>query len=376
MENTRYAIVGCVVTLMCIGMVAVYSGGASLYGTDHGYLKLAERQMMWLVISAIVLFIFSAIDYHWLCRHARLILLASFVLLASVHVFGTVRNGARRWLIAGPISVQPAEFFKIAIVIYMAWFLSTRGNKIREFLHGFMPPVLIAGAAFTLIVTQPDFGSAVLTCAVVFTMLVVAGVNLMHALPMAMAALPIIIYMVVKVPYRLRRVLAFLDPWSDPRGTGYHIVQSVIAFGSGGPSGVGIGAGAHKGGFVPEHLTDFIFTVIGEELGFLGTAAVLAIYVMLLWLGLRVVRRAPDTMGSLLAFGIMLTIALQTVINVGVVIGMLPTKGLPLPFLSAGGSSTIAIAAGVGMVLNIASHCREEEAVRMLGAERAAVEMQ
>jgi len=376
MDNTRYAIVGCVVTLMCIGMVAVYSGGASLYGTEHGYLVLAQRQMIWLVISAVVLFVFAAVDYHWICRHARLILVASFVLLLAVHFVGTTRNGACRWIYFGSISVQPAEFFKVAIVIYMAWFLSTRENRIREFLNGFLPPVLIAMAAFGLIVTQPDFGTAVLICAVVFAMLLVAGVNLMHALPMLLAALPLLAYMVIKVPYRFKRVMVFLDPWADPQNTGYHIVQSVIAFGSGGPAGVGIGAGLQKGGFTPEHLTDFIFTVIGEELGFLGTAGVVLVYAVLLYLGLRVVRKAPDTIGSLLAFGIMLTVALQTFINIGVVIGMLPTKGLPLPFVSAGGSSTIAMAAGIGIVLNIASHVTIAEPIRLLGAERAAVEME
>ena len=376
MDNTRYAIVGCVVTLMCIGMVAVYSGGASIYGTDHGYLALAQRQMIWLLVSAIVLFVFAAIDYHWLAKHACVILIAALVLLLSVHFVGAMKNGARRWICFGPFSVQPAEFFKVAIVIYMAWFLSSRENKIREFLHGFLPPVLIAGLAFGLIVTQPDFGTAVLTCTVIFTMLLVAGVNLLHALPMLAVSLPIIAYLVWNVPYRLKRVLAFLNPWADPLGSGYHIVQSIIAFGSGGPAGVGIGAGLQKGGFTPEHLTDFIFTVIGEELGFVGTVGVLGVYVLLLYLGMRVARRAPDAVGSLLAFGIMLTIALQTIINVGVVIGLLPTKGLPLPFVSAGGSSTVAMAMGIGMVLNVASHCRAEEPVRLLGAERAALEME
>ncbi|HUS57276.1 MAG TPA: putative lipid II flippase FtsW [Planctomycetota bacterium] len=375
MDNTRYAIVGCVITLMCVGMVAVYSAGASPLGADRGYLGVAQRQMIYLVLAAVVMFIFAAVDYHVLCKYARLILIVSFAGLVLVHLVGVTRNGARRWICFGPISVQPAEFFKVAIVIYMAWFLSTRENRIREFLHGFVPPVLLATFAFGLIVTQPDFGTAVFACAVIFCMLLVAGVNLLHALPMLLMALPILAYMAVTTSYRLKRLMIFLRPEDDPRGAGFHILQSLLAFGSGGPFGVGIGAGMQKSGYIPEHLTDFIFSVIGEELGFAGTAGMVCVYMVLLYLGFRVARSAPDTIGSLLAFGITLTIALQTFINIGVVTGMLPTKGLPLPFVSAGGSSMIAMAASVGIILNIASHVEVEAPIRLLGAERAAIEM-
>jgi len=373
MTNTRYGIIACVVTLMCIGMVAVYSGAASLYGTEQGCLDIARRQMIWTVLAAPAMMVFARIDYHLLEKLAGVILIVSFIALAAVHVVGVELNGARRWIRLGPVSIQPSEFFKIAILIYMARFLSAKQKKIRQFLHGFVPPMILAMVGFFLIVNQPDFGTAVLIAAVVYTMLVVAGVNLLHALPMLLAAIPILAYIVVTVPYRLRRILIFLDPWSDPGGAGYHIIQSLIAFGSGGPTGVGPGLGMQKTGFTPEHLTDFAFSIIGEEAGFVGTAAVVLVYLGLLYLGSRVVRMAPDGLGSILAFGILLLIALQTVVNIGVVTGLLPTKGLPLPFISAGGSSMLAMSAGVGIVLNIARHAEREEPVYLPGAQRAAI---
>jgi len=373
MANTRYGIIACVVTLMCIGTLAVYSGAASPCGAERGHLAIARRQMLWTLIAAVTMMIFARVDYHLLEKLAGPILIGSFVALAAVHLVGVELNGARRWIRLGPMSIQPSEFFKIAILIYMARFLSAKQKKIRQFLHGFVPPMILAMVGFFLIVTQPDFGTAVLIAAVVYAMLVVAGVNLLHALPMLMATIPILIYIVVTVPYRLRRILIFLDPWKDPSGAGYHVVQSLIAFGSGGLTGVGPGLGMQKTGFIPEHLTDFAFSIIGEETGFVGTAGVVFVYLLLLYLGSRVVRMAPDGFGSILAFGILLLIALQTVINIGVVTSLLPTKGLPLPFISAGGSSMLAMSAGVGVLLNIALHAEREEPVYLPGAQRAAI---
>ena len=373
MTNTRYAILACVVTLMCIGIVAVYSGGASIYGAERGYLAVAQKQMMWVLLAAVVMVAFSLVDYHLLEKYSGAILILAFIALVLVHVIGVRINSARRWIRIGSVTVQPAEFFKIAIVIYMARFLSTKQRKIRQFLYGFLPPMILATMGSFLIVAQPDFGTAVLIAAVVYTMVVVAGVKLLHALIMLPAALPLIGYLIVAAPYRLKRIMVFLDPWKDPQGAGYQITQSLIALGSGGLTGVGPGLGMQKEGFTPEHLTDFIFSVIGEEMGLAGTAGVVLICALLLYLGSRVVRMACDSFGSMLAFGILFTIALQTVINMGVVTCMLPTKGLPLPFISAGGSSMVAMAAGIGIVLNIASHVEKDEPVRLPGVQRATI---
>ncbi|NQT18520.1 MAG: putative lipid II flippase FtsW [Planctomycetes bacterium] len=373
MTNTRYAILACVVTLMCIGIVAVYSGGASLYGAERGHLAVARKQMIWIILAAVVMVAFSLFDYHLLKKYSGAILILAFVALVLVHLVGVEKNNARRWLPIGSATVQPAEFFKIAIVIYMARFLSTKQRKIRQFLYGFLPPMILATLGSFLIVMQPDFGTALLIAIVVYAMVVVAGVKLLHALIMLPAALPLIGYLIVAAPYRLRRIMIFLDPWKDQQGAGYQITQSLIAFGSGGLTGVGPGLGMQKGGFTPEHLSDFIFSVIGEEMGFVGTAGVVLIYVLLLYLGSRVVRAACDSFGSMLAFGILLTVALQTVINIGVVTCMLPTKGLPLPFISAGGSSMIAMAAGIGIVLNVALHAEKNEPIYLPGAQRATI---
>jgi len=371
--NARHAILACVVTLMCIGMVTVYSGGASLYGAHKGYLTLAQKQMIWLLVAAVVLVVFSLLDYHLLEKYAGAVLIAAFLSLVLVHFMGTRVNGARRWLRLGPVNVQPAEFFKVAIVVYMAKFLSQKQKRIRQFLYGFLPPMVLAGFGSLLVVTQPDFGTALLIAAVVYLMLLVAGVRIAHALIMLPVGLPIVGYLVVTAPYRMRRILIFLDPWKDPRGDGYHIIQSLIAFGSGGLTGVGPGLGMQKSGYTPEHLTDFIFSVIGEEAGFVGTTIVVLIYLVLLYLGYRVMVHAPDAFGSMLTFGVLLTLALQTLLNMGVVTGMLPTKGLPLPFLSAGGSSTVVMSAAMGMVLNVASHIDRDQPARLPGAERATI---
>ena len=368
--NTRHAILACVVTLMCIGMVTVYSAGASLYGGHSGDLSLAQKQMVWLLVASVVLVLFSLLDYHTLEKYAVAMLIAAFLMLVLVHFVGARVNGARRWLRLGPVSIQPAEFFKVAIVVYMARFLSQKQKKIRLFLHGFMPPMVLATFGSLLIVTQPDFGTAVLIAAIVYTMLLVAGVRIAHALLMLPVAVPLVGYLVVTAPYRMRRILIFLDPWKDPQGDGYHIIQSLIAFGSGGPTGVGPGLGMQKSGYTPEHLTDFIFSVIGEETGFLGTTTVVMLYLVLLYLGYRVMTHAPDAFGSMLTFGVLLTIALQTFINIGVVTAMLPTKGLPLPFISAGGSSMVSMSAAMGMVLNVASHIGREQPARLPGVQR------
>lgn len=366
MSTVKNTIIGVVITLLCIGMVAVFSAGSSLGGGAG--MVMAQRHSVWIILAMIALLAGSLLDYHWLLKHSRTLLIAAIVGLVCVLVGGASVNGAKRWLRIGPLSVQPSEFFKMVIVVYMAYFLSRGPQRIREFINGFMPAVIVMGIGFSLIVLQPDFGSAVLIAAVVAAMMYVAGVRLIHAFPMLLCALPILGYLVFAVPYRLRRFLIFLSPWSDPLGRGFHIIQSMIAFGSGGPVGAGPGAGLQKH-FVPEAIGDFILAVIGEEWGFAGCMIIIALYLALIWAGFKVCARAVDKGGSLLALGVTLTLGLQALVNIGVVTSMLPTKGLPLPFISTGGSSMIALAFGIGTLLNVANHVQEQEAPAALGAK-------
>ena len=368
MSSAKSAVIGVVVTLMCIGTVAVFSAGSSLGCSSTLMLDLALRHSVWVVVALVAMFLGSIIDYHWLLRQSRWLLVLAFIGLVFVLVFGAKVNGARRWIRIGPLSLQPTELLKIVIVIYMADFLTRSRQRIREFFNGFLPAVMVLGLGFSLIVVQPDFGSAVLMAAVVAGMMFVAGVRWMHALPMFIVAVPILGYLVWVVPYRLRRFLIFLDPWADPLGRGYHIIQSLIALGGGGLLGVGPGAGGQKHGFLPESLGDFILPVIGEEWGFAGCGAILALYAVLLWAGFRICSAAIDKAGSLLALGITLTLGLQAIVNMGVVTSMLPTKGLPLPFVSAGGSAMASLGFAMGMLLNIAGHVQSHGRAPVLGA--------
>jgi cell division protein FtsW len=365
----KSVILGVTVTLLCIGMVAVFSAGSGLASGPASMGALALRHGIWMLLALVALLVGCLVDYHALLKYSRLLLVFSFAALVAVLLFGTAVNGARRWVRIGPLSLQPSELFKVVMVLYMADFLSRGTERIREFFNGFLPALLVVGAGFTLIILEPDFGSAVLIGGVVATMMYVAGVRMSHALPMLIGAVPLLGYLVYAKAYRLMRFLIFLDPWSDPQGRGYHIIQSLIAFGSGGLAGVGPGAGSQKQGFLPEAIGDFILPVLGEEWGFVGCLVIIGLYLVLLGAGFRICAAAIDKPGSLLALGITLTLGFQALVNIGVVTSMLPTKGLPLPFVSAGGSSMAALGFGMGTLINIASHVQAQEQPAMLGAE-------
>jgi cell division protein FtsW len=267
---------------------------------------------------------------------------------------GVVRGGARRWLHLGPLSLQPTEAAKAALVLYLARSLSRKGERVRELVGGVLPHCLVVGLIAALALLEPDFGTAVLAGALLFFMLFAGGARLQHLLVPLLAALPLLVYEVTKAGYRMKRLLAFLDPAQDPRGIGFQLMQSFIAFGSGRLWGVGLGESRQKMFYLPEAHTDFIFSVIGEELGLAGALLVLALFAVVAARGFRIARRHPDPFASLLAFGVTVSLVLQGIVNAGVVLGCLPTKGLALPFLSYGGSAMIAALAQVGVLLALA----------------------
>ena len=275
------------------------------------------------------------------------------LVLVLVPPFGQSINGTRRWLRWGPISVQPTELAKLALVVYLADFLARRQAVIGNLWRGILPPLMVTGGVAGLVLLQPDLGSAVAIVGVVLCMIFVAGARLAHLGMIGGLAVPVVALAVYMAPYRLRRVLTFLDPWADPRGAGFQIIQSYLALGGGGFLGRGLGESKQKLFYLPEPHTDFIFAVLGEELGFLGALATVVLFGILLWRGIRIGLRVADPFGALVAFGVTALLVNQAVVNLGVVVGVFPTKGLPLPFVSSGGSSLLVAMAAVGLLLNV-----------------------
>ncbi len=348
-----------VVALVGFGVVMVYSASAIL-ATDrfHDPYFFLKKQCFWALLGLGALWAIMGVDYRrWRAFVLPLLGLAVvLLLLVLVPALGQEINGTRRWLRWGPISVQPTELAKLALVLYLADFLARRQSEIGSFWRGFLPPLLVTGVMAGLILKQPDLGSSVAMVAVVLCMLYVAGARLRHMTLVGVAAVPAIVLLVAGASYRLRRVFAFIDPWADPRGAGFQIIQSYLALGGGGLTGRGLGESKQKLFYLPEPHTDFIFAIVGEELGLVGAVLTVTLFGLLLWRGIRIGLRVADPFGALAAIGITAMLATQALVNLGVVVGLLPTKGLPLPFVSFGGSSLLVAMASVGLLLNISLH--------------------
>lgn len=348
-----------VIALAGLGLVMVYSASAIVaqdrFGDSSFFFK---RQAVWVLLGTAAAMIAQRIHYEQLRRVTPLFVLITLVVLTLVLIpgIGRIAGGARRWLTIGPASFQPAEAAKMAMALYMARFLTARTADVQGLQRGVLPPVLLAGLMLGLIVLQPDMGSAILVGLVMAAMLFVGGARLLHLLGLSLAGAPILAVAVLGEEYRRRRILAFLDPWADPQGMGFHIIQSLLALGSGGIFGVGLGASRQKYFYLPERHTDFIFAIVGEELGLIGTASVLLLFALFAYRGFRIARAAPTRYAGLLASGITAMVLLQAVVNIGVTTGMLPITGVPLPFLSFGGSSLVFTMIGVGILLNISQY--------------------
>ena len=356
--------------LACLGLVIVASAAAGSGRGEAHFRAALTRRLFWTALGLMAFAAGAAIHYQrWRRHHMALGLLAlgglTLVLLPGV---GAQINGARRWFrLAGRLSVQPSEFAKIALIIWIAaycercaWSRDRRTGEpvIRSFSRGFLAPASVAGLAALLVLCEPDFGTAVLIGVLCTSVMLVCGTRLVYVMLAMLAAVPLAHKLIISEPYRMARLLAFVDPWSDADGSGYQLIQSMIAIGSGGLTGKGLGLGVQKMGFLPAATNDFIFSIVAEEMGFIGGVIVVAAYAWLLWEGLKVALRARDTFGFALAFGITALIGLQAAVNIAVVTGSLPTKGLSLPFVSAGGSSLLMTMWAAGMLVNVA---RSEE---------------
>ena len=345
------------VILICIGIVMIYSA-SSIYAWEkyNDRFFFLKRHISFLLIGAFLTFLVMSIDYRRLQRMARPLLLISVLLLVLVLIPGIGRevSGARRWFRFKFISFQPSEFLNLAVIIYIADFISRKGNVIQQFRRGFIPPICVLGLCALLILLQPDLGTALAIGVVVFIMLFVAGTRLSYLLYLFGAGIPMLYFLIFSVPYRRMRILAFLNPWLDPKGSGFQIIQSQIALGSGGIFGMGLGHSKQKLFYLPAAHTDFIFSIIGEELGLLGTLGVIILYIFFIQQGIKIIKNATEKFAYFLSLGLILMISLKAAINIGVSCGILPTKGLPLPFISYGGSSLIFDMVSVGILINIA----------------------
>ncbi|HCW51143.1 MAG TPA: stage V sporulation protein E [Clostridiales bacterium] len=357
-----YAIIVCVATLLAIGLVMVFSSSSVRayvdFGDSYYFLK---RQLAWTILGLGAMYVMMRVDYWEVRRHARLLFFISLLACLVVLIPGVGREagGARRWIGFGSLQFQPSELIKLTIVVYMAWALSRTPERIRDFVRGVLPYVLLAGLVFFLILQQPDLGTAVAITMTVMVMIFLAGARLGHLLGLLAAAVPVVMLAIWSEEYRRRRLLAFLDPFADPHGSGFHIIQSILAIGSGGLFGLGLGRSRQKFFYLPAEHTDFIFAILGEELGFIGGLFVISLFLLLAWRGFRTAMSAPDTFSSLLAAGVTTLIVMQALLNIGVVSGILPITGIPLPFVSFGGSSLVFTMAGVGMLLNVSRYCSE-----------------
>ncbi|HAI52548.1 MAG: putative lipid II flippase FtsW [Limnochordia bacterium] len=343
-----------VIALVSLGLIMVFSASSVMGLADAGNpYYYVQRQSILAVLGLVILFVLMKVDYHIFKPLALPGLVISLALLVLVLFVGTGAGSASRWIRIAGFNLQPSELAKLILVNYVAVYLANKRARARKFFSGLLPILVITAVYFVLIMLEPDFGTAV---ALVFSVLVVlfaGGVHLGQLTFVGLLAAPVLAYLVTLKEYRVKRLFAFLDPWADPTDTGWNVIQSLLAIGSGGLFGVGLGRSRQKFSYLPEHHTDFIFAILCEELGFLGGAAVIVLFFVLAWRGLRIAMRAPDLYGTLLAIGITSIIAFQALLNIGVVTGSLPVTGIPLPFISHGGSSLLVSLAGMGILLNI-----------------------
>ncbi|MGH9347768.1 MAG: putative lipid II flippase FtsW [Vicinamibacterales bacterium] len=344
--------------LVCASIVMVYSASAlvALERFQQPYLFLIKQGLM-TVLGLAVLGLAMHVDYRRY-RHEPFIwgvLAIVTVMLVAVLFSGPV-NGTRRWFGLGALGVQPSELAKIACVLFTALMLERRMHRIDELSYSLPPIAIVVGALTGLILLQPDFGTAMSLVLIMTVMVFAAGLHYRYFIGSMLAVLPILYIVLVSAPYRRRRLMAFWDPWADPLGDGFQIIQSLIAVGTGGVFGKGVMAGVQKLFYLPEPHTDFIYAVIAEELGLIGATAMLVCFGVIAWRGLRIALRTEDTFGAFLAIGLTTMIVAQAFVNMSVVLGLLPTKGIPLPLVSAGGSSLLVNLLGTGMLLNISQH--------------------
>jgi cell division protein FtsW len=350
-----------IASLVGIGLVMIFSASsATAYLEHHDVAYYAKRQIAWLLVGMVVAYVAYRIDYHILKRWAPYLLLASIVALVLVMVphVGVSVNGARRWVGTSWLSFQPSEFAKLGLVVYLAAVLASRGERIVSLPRGLFPLCIPVCIMAVFVLKEPDMGTASLLVMIAFAMFFAAGARISHLFAIFLATLPAIAAEVLGSPYKRARIFAFINPWKDPQNTGFHIVQSLLALGSGGIFGVGLGDSRAKFFYLPEQYTDFIFAVLGEELGLIGALAVIALFVLLGYRAVKIALAAPDRFGFFLAIGCASIVVIQAFVNIGVVTSSWPVTGVPLPFISFGGSSLLVSLIAVALIANVGRSVR------------------
>ncbi|MDW7673621.1 MAG: stage V sporulation protein E [Bacillota bacterium] len=346
--------------LLSVGLIMVFSSSITTSYLRHGgdALHYVKRQGMWAGIGLLAMFSVMKMDLHRVRKLTGPALIGGYLLLVLVLIpgIGTEIKGSSRWLGVGPLSFQPSEVMKLIMVFFMAHSLSRHQHTIKLFLKGLMPHLVILGLTSGLILLQPDLGTTIAIAGTTYIMFIAGGVKGTHLGGLALLGLVAIAGAIAIAPYRMERFTTFLNPWADPTDAGFQIIQSLYAIGSGGFAGLGLTNSKQKYFYLPEQHTDFIFAIIGEELGFIGTTMILALFLIFAWRGIKIALTAPDGFYCLLAVGITSMIVLQAIINIGVVTGSMPVTGITLPFISHGGSSLVWTLIGVGLLLNISKY--------------------
>lgn len=347
------------VVLLLLLFSAVMIGSASLSVAEARYgdpLRIISHWLVYIPIGLAIAWAVSNVHPDWWKAASLSLLGIGFAIIIAVLIFGVKINGATRWYSLAGITLQPVELFKPAVILYMAYYMAAFPERLRNFSSGLAPMLVVLGAATLLLLLQPDFGNASLLITACFCIWFVGGVPLSHLLALVATTIPMGAIAIIAEPYRIQRLLSFTDPWADPYGSGYQLVQSMIAYGSGGLTGSGLGQGVQKLFYLPEAFTDFIAAVLAEELGLAGTLTLLILFAILIGRSLTIAMQAKDAFARLLTLGCTLLIAISCMINLGAVMGILPTKGMPIPFFSYGGSALFGNAVLVGLILSVQRH--------------------
>ena len=361
-KSLDFVLLTTIIILLALGIITVLSASAPRALVDSGNsLHYFENQVLFAGIGIVVMLVLTVVDYHKFQKHFLAIYILSIVALLTVVVFGREINGAKRWIYLGPISIQPSELAKVGLIIFYAGFLTQNKDKIKNFGRGFLIPLLyLLPIVVILYFGQNHLSASIIMFALTIILMFLAGSNIKYFILIGVPlAVGIILVLISRGGFRLQRLLTFLDPWANPTGTGWQVVQGQIAIGSGGLFGVGIGQSVQKYLYISEPQNDFIFAIIAEELGFLGCAVIIVLFGVLIWRGLVISMKAPDSFGRLVAAGITAMIALQVIINIGVVTSLLPVTGMSLPLFSYGGTSLIIILASLGILLNISRQIKK-----------------
>lgn len=346
------------VGLALFGVVMVYSASAVIAQKENGnQFHYVLKQGVFVAVGFVVMLLAMQFNYQQLKSRRVVYALLIICAIGLVSVFGfSSINGAHRWIKLPGISIQPSEVSKLALIIFLAYFLEKRAGEEGDFWRTFVPCGVMTGMLAALVVIEPDFGTAMMLVLIFTVVIFTAGARVLHLAMAAAPALVVALGLLILVPWRMKRLITFLDPWADQQGSGFQVVQSLIAIGSGGTNGLGFAQGKQKMLFLPFAHSDFIFAVVGEELGLVGAIAVVLVFALFLWRGVRTALLAPDRFGMLLSLGIVTSIVAQALFNISVVLSLVPTKGIPLPFISYGGSSLVPTLAAVGILLNVSQH--------------------